>query len=153
MFGQSCQRCVWVTASVTFHWLPLFSDQCIKRWAQLDPDRTYLHTQNGIPRQPKRGRTRADKIGVGAGGDIGGTDISCNFVARQYMGPARQSYRDAHRHVGVIPVTPSINTPARCALVFKVLLRLWRREVFALLFVFVIGIYSYSIKCLASTTR
>ena len=48
----------------------------------------------------KGGRTRADKIGVGAGGDIGGTDISCIFMARQYMGPTRQSYRDDHRHVG-----------------------------------------------------
>ena len=46
------------------------------------------------------GRTRADKIGVGAGGDIGGTDISCIFMTRQYTGPTRQSYRDDHRHVG-----------------------------------------------------
>jgi hypothetical protein len=36
-------------------------------------------------------RTRTDKIVVGAGGDIGGTDISCNFVvARQYTGPTGQ---------------------------------------------------------------
>jgi len=61
------------------------------------------------------GRTRADKIGVGAGGDIGVTDISCIFMARQYKGPTRQSYRDNHRHVGVMPATPSINTPARWA--------------------------------------
>jgi hypothetical protein len=27
----------------------------------------------------KGGRTRTDKIGVGAGADIGGTGISCNF--------------------------------------------------------------------------
>jgi len=61
------------------------------------------------------GRTRADKIGVGAGGDIGGTDISCIFMARQYTRPTWQSYRDDLRHVGVMPATPSINTPARCA--------------------------------------
>jgi hypothetical protein len=67
------------------------------------------------PASLKGGRTRADKIGVGAGGDIGGTDISCIFMARQYTGPTRQSYWDDHRHVGVMPATPSINTPARCA--------------------------------------
>jgi hypothetical protein len=38
---------------------------------------------------PKAGRTRTDKIGVGAGADIGGTGISCNFMARQYTGPTR----------------------------------------------------------------
>jgi len=59
---------------------------------------------------PKGGRTRADKIGVGAGGDIGCTDISCIFMARQYMGSTRRSYWDDHRHVGVTPVTPSLNT-------------------------------------------
>jgi hypothetical protein len=58
------------------------------------------------------GRTRTDKIGVGAGADIGGTGISCNFMARQYTGPTRQSYRDDHRHVGAMPATPSINRPA-----------------------------------------
>jgi hypothetical protein len=30
----------------------------------------------------KAGRTSTDKIGVGAGADIGGTGISCNFMAR-----------------------------------------------------------------------
>ena len=82
------------------------------------------------------GRTRADKIGVGAGGDIGGTDISCIFMAKQYTGPTRQNYRDDHRNVGVMPATLSINTPARCAEQVRtrlpcdlrfVLLRLWRR--------------------------
>ena len=63
--------------------------------------------------KPKGGRTRADKIGVG--GDIGGTDISCIFLARQYAGPTRQSYREDHRHVGVMPAAPSINRPAWCA--------------------------------------
>ena len=58
------------------------------------------------------GRTRTDKIGVGAGADIGGTGISCNFIARQYTGPTRQSYRHDHRHVGAMPATPSINRPA-----------------------------------------
>ena len=65
--------------------------------------------------QPSGGHTCTDKIGVGAGGDIGGTDISCIFMARQYTGPTRQSYRDNHQHVGVMPATPSINMPARCA--------------------------------------
>jgi hypothetical protein len=37
------------------------------------------------------------------------------FMTRQYLGPTRQSYRDDHRHVGVMPATPKINTPARCA--------------------------------------
>jgi hypothetical protein len=60
-------------------------------------------------------RTRADKIGVGAGGDIGGTDISFIFMATQYTRPTGQSYRTDLRHVGVMPATPSINTPARCA--------------------------------------
>jgi hypothetical protein len=50
--------------------------------------------------QCKGGRTRADKIGVGAGGDIGGTDISCICMVRQYTGPTRRSYRDDHRHAG-----------------------------------------------------
>jgi hypothetical protein len=40
------------------------------------------------------GCTRTDKIGVGADADLGGTGISCNFMARQYTGPTRQSYRD-----------------------------------------------------------
>jgi hypothetical protein len=60
----------------------------------------------------KAGRTRTDKIGVGAGADIGGTGISCNFMTRQYTGPTRQSYRDDHRRVGAMPATPSINRPA-----------------------------------------
>jgi hypothetical protein len=58
------------------------------------------------------GGTRTDKIGDGAGADIGGTGISCNFMARQYTGPARQSYRYDHRHIGAMPATPSINRPA-----------------------------------------
>ena len=62
--------------------------------------------------QPYGGRTRADKIGVGAVCDICGTDFSCIVMARQFTGPTRQSYRD---HVGVMSVTTSINTPARCA--------------------------------------
>jgi len=41
MSGQSCQRCVWVTSSVTFYWSPLFSDQSIKRWTQ----NTLAHTR------------------------------------------------------------------------------------------------------------
>jgi len=36
-----------------------------------------------IPCEPKGGCTHTDKIGVGAGADIGGTGISCNFMARQ----------------------------------------------------------------------
>ena len=63
----------------------------------------------------KSGRIRTDKIGVVAGDDIGGTDISCHFMARQYTRPTRQSYRNDHRHVGVMPATPSINTPDWCA--------------------------------------
>jgi hypothetical protein len=59
-------------------------------------------------------RTRTDKICVGAGGDIGGTDISCNFMARQYTGPTGQSYRDDQGHVGVMQAAHSINTPAWC---------------------------------------
>ena len=74
-----------------------------------------------IFKEYKGGSTRADKIGVGAGGDIGGTDISYIFMARQYTGPTRQSYRDDHRHVGVMPATPSIKTPVRFALVFHVM--------------------------------
>ena len=62
--------------------------------------------------QIQAGRIRTVKIGVGAGADIGGTGISCNFIARQYTGPTRQSYRDDHRHVGAMPATPSINRPA-----------------------------------------
>ena len=33
------------------------------------------------------------------------------FMARQYTGPIGQSYQDDHRHVGVMPATPSMNTP------------------------------------------
>ena len=36
-------------------------------------------------------------------------------MARQYTRPTRQSYRNDHRHVGVMPATPSINTPDWCA--------------------------------------
>ena len=44
--------------------------------------------QNGLSAlENKAGRTRTDKIGVGAGADIGGTGISCNFIARQYTRP------------------------------------------------------------------
>jgi hypothetical protein len=53
-------------------------------------------------------RTRTDRIG--AGDYIGG-----NFMARQYTRPTRQSYRNDHRHVGVVPATSSINTPDWCA--------------------------------------
>ena len=66
----------------------------------------------GTDAQNKAGLTHTDKIGVGAGADIGGTGISCNFIAKQYTGPTRQSYRDDHRHVGAMPATPSINKPA-----------------------------------------
>ena len=37
------------------------------------------------------------------------------FMARLYTGPTRQSYQDDYRHVGVMPATPSINTPDCCA--------------------------------------
>ena len=36
-------------------------------------------------------------------------------MARQYTRPTRQSFQDDHRHVGVMPATPSINTPDWCA--------------------------------------
>ena len=109
----------------------------------------------------KGGSTRADKIGVGAGGDIGGTDTSCIFMARQYTGPTRQSYRDDHRHVGVMPATASINTPTRCAEQVRTRLPCdvrcfvasLEKIALVLLFVFVIGVYSYWIKCVASTTQ
>ena len=71
-----------------------------------------LQPNNTSRSVPEAGRTRTDKIGVGAGADIGGTGISCNFMARQYTGPTRQSYRDDHRHVGAMPATSSINRPA-----------------------------------------
>ena len=61
------------------------------------------------------GRTRTDKIGVGPGGDISGTDISCNLTARQYTGPTGRCYQDDDRHVDVMPTTPSTNTPDWCA--------------------------------------
>jgi hypothetical protein len=61
---------------------------------------------------PKAGRTRTDKISVGAVPDIGGTGISCNFMARQYTGPTLQSYRDDHRHVRGMLAISSINSPA-----------------------------------------
>jgi hypothetical protein len=38
---------------------------------------------------PKGGRTRTDKIGVGAGGDIGVTDISCNLYGQEVHGADR----------------------------------------------------------------
>jgi hypothetical protein len=54
------------------------------------------------------GRTRTDKTGVGAGAgdDIGGTDISCHCMAKQYTRLTRQSYRNDPRHVGVRPAPP-----------------------------------------------
>ena len=42
--------------------------------------------------ESKGGRTRTDKIGVGAGADIGGTDILCNLYGQAYTGPTGQSY-------------------------------------------------------------
>jgi len=48
-------------------------------WFKTCPNRTNVDT--------KGRRTCTDKIGVGAGADIGGTGISCNFMARQYTGP------------------------------------------------------------------
>jgi hypothetical protein len=72
-------------------------------------------TAQRAPGPPQGGRTRTDKTGVCAGDDIGSTDISCNFMARQYTRPTRQSYRNDHRHVGVMRATPSINTPDWCA--------------------------------------
>jgi hypothetical protein len=60
----------------------------------------------------KAGRTRIDKISVVAGPDTGDTGFSCNFMARQYTGPTRQSCWDDHRHVGRMPAIPSINSPA-----------------------------------------
>ena len=33
------------------------------------------------------------------------------FMARQYVWPTGQSFQDDHRHVGVMPATPSINIP------------------------------------------
>jgi len=82
-------------------------------------------------------------------------------MARQYRGPKRLSYRDDHRHVGVMPATPSINTPAQCAEQVRTRLPCDVRCFVAslekigawFLFVFVIGVYSYWIKCLASTTQ
>jgi hypothetical protein len=75
---------------------------------------TFRFSQHGAL-ESKSGSTRTDKISVVAGGNIGGTDISRNFMARQCMGPTGQSYRDDHQHVGMMPATPSINTPAWCA--------------------------------------
>jgi hypothetical protein len=37
------------------------------------------------------------------------------FMGLQYTRPTRQSYRNDHLHVGVMPVTPSINKPDWCA--------------------------------------
>jgi len=31
------------------------------------------------------------------------------FMARKYTGPTGPSYQDDHRHVGVMPATPTIN--------------------------------------------
>jgi hypothetical protein len=70
-----------------------------------------IEYKHGTPKF-KAGRTHTDRIGVGAGADIGGTGISCHFLARQDTGPTRQSYRDDHRHVGAMPATPSINRSA-----------------------------------------
>jgi hypothetical protein len=80
-------------------------------WTTCDPEillpLTFDDNDNrSFSSSSKGGRTRTDKIGVGAGDDIGGTDIWCNFMARQYTRPTRQSYRNDHRHVGVMPATP-----------------------------------------------
>jgi hypothetical protein len=40
------------------------------------------------------------RVGVHATKSVGGTDISCNFMARRYTEPTGQSYRDDHRYVG-----------------------------------------------------
>ena len=79
--------------------------------------RSCHNVRNHVSNQDETARTgrrkRADKIGVGAGGDIGGTE--CIFMATQYTGPTWQSYRNDHRHVCVMPATHSINMPAWCA--------------------------------------
>jgi hypothetical protein len=69
------------------------------------------HNHNTNSTDPKAGRTRDDKIVVVAVPDIGGTGISCNFMARQYTRPTRQSNWDDQRHVGGMPAIPSINSP------------------------------------------
>ena len=43
--------------------------------------RPYFYTEGG--------RTRTDKIGVGPGGDISGTDISCNLYGLAVQGAER----------------------------------------------------------------
>ena len=40
-------------------------------------------------REPKGGRKRTDKFGVGPGGDIGDTDISCNLYGQAIQGTDR----------------------------------------------------------------
>ena len=43
-------------------------------------------------------------------------------MARQYTGPTGQRYQDDHRHVGVMPATPSINKPDWCTQQVRTLL-------------------------------
>ena len=47
---------------------------------------------------PEEMRTRTDKIGVRAGSDIGGTDISCNIYSQAVHGPDR-TLQNYHRQV------------------------------------------------------
>jgi hypothetical protein len=77
---------------------------------------TDIHAHRGNRFEPatpasERSYTSTEKIGVGAGSYVGGTDFSCNCMARQYTWPTEQSYENDHLHVGVMPATRSINTP------------------------------------------
>nr|CAD7572240.1 unnamed protein product [Timema californicum] len=55
--------------------------------------------------------TRTDNIGVGAGADIGGSEIPCNLMALLHTMPTRQHYRDDYRLVGAMSAAPFTNTP------------------------------------------
>ena len=103
-----CNYCFW--EKYTRHYFQTNFSENMREWINI----TWSHVFTPLYKYQncKAGRTRTDKIGVGAGADIRGTGISCNFIARQYMGPTWQSYRDDHRHVGAMPATPSINRPA-----------------------------------------
>nr|CAD7401030.1 unnamed protein product [Timema poppensis] len=55
--------------------------------------------------------TRTDNIGVGAGADIGGSEIPCNLMALLHTTPTRQHYRDDYQPAGAMSAAPFTNTP------------------------------------------
>ena len=97
---------------------------------QQNADKHYCTRLEPAIQFSKVGRTRADKIGVGSSGDMGGTDISCNLYSQAVHRadstklpgrppPCRRDAGDPSRWIR------GIGAQRRCALVFHTILTLF----------------------------